>query len=107
MTKSEALKIDFSKPQEASEVLPCPLLLSSQMAGWETLNLQVYGPSQAWETPLHAHTKHCLSITLGHGSPAERRLDNQLIEMHIGNPLAAHFFSQGDDQFEKALAEHD
>ena len=77
MSELDVLTVDFSEPQKSTDVLPFSTLLSSQIAGWKNIYLQVYGHSPAWETPVHVPEQHLISIQLENGGSVERRINDR------------------------------
>lgn len=82
MPESGIFKADFSKPNVSAEIMSAEPLLSSRTAGWDNINLQVYGSAPFVEIPAHVHTKHCVAVSLGNCSNVERNLADEYKHEH-------------------------
>lgn len=75
MNKKESLQVDVFNAEEVLKVLPVPPYLSSKGLDWGELNLQVYGSTPPWETPIHySSTMHGIAILIGSHPTIERQL---------------------------------
>ncbi len=77
MSEQPSLKIDLSYQEEVIKILPNLPILSSEASGWGNVNLQVYGETPAWETPIHCAIQHLLIVHNTFGLNQERKLDGK------------------------------
>ena len=77
MREQPSLKIDLSYQEEVIKILPNLPILSSEASGLGNVNLQVYGETPAWETPIHCAIQHLLIVHNTFGLNQERKLDRK------------------------------